>query len=251
MLEAVPTEDELARLYYELARIGARASGDRAPWRYGRPSKEELVVLACEASRYDPRLLWVAVSFLTQKYDGLNPLVLRRVNDRARWPAALAVAFEFARRVRPEPELRDVAEFVVRRVSRARDELFFIGTRKPGGKMIERIASESLAEYRRWGYLGSEVPIAKELGSTVRGTMAWAQRRNVLLRLGRRGAFSPTDYMNAIDRCVSRRQAARDLSAADFLVREGNTRAIRYRLAEPRPTPPVPPPRRRAAGRSA
>ncbi|MBS1111510.1 MAG: hypothetical protein H6Q88_3502 [Anaeromyxobacteraceae bacterium] len=58
-LGSVPLEvREIPRLYAELEGVGARVEGRRVPWRFGKPSPEELIVLAAQASRQEPRLLW-------------------------------------------------------------------------------------------------------------------------------------------------------------------------------------------------
>ncbi len=223
---------EIGRLYHELSLLGARAEGPRAPWRFGRPSAEELVVLAAQASRHEPRLLWVLVELLARAYDRFDPLKLRRALGRARWPATLGVAFEFARRAARSRELDDVAAFVLERVAPAPGERFFLGTRAFGGELARRDVEESLAEYRRWGYFSREEPIAKELGAAAHGTLGPRERMNLLRRLAeRRGSVTLRDYLSALRGRASRRQATRDLSSADFLVRTGTTRGARYRLA--------------------
>jgi hypothetical protein len=116
----------------------------------------------------------------------------------------------------------------------ARGERFFKGTRAFAGALARRDVEESLAEYRRWGYFGREEPFAKELGTQARGTLAPAERLNVLRRLAGRGAaFTIAEYLTALRSRASRRQAARDLANAPFLARTGATRAARYRLASP------------------
>jgi len=225
-------EDELPRLYHELARLGARVEGRTGPWRHGRPGAEELVVLAAQAARQEPRLLWVVVELLARGYDRFDPLKLRRALGRARWPAALAVALEFARRAAPSAELDDVAAFILRRLAPARGERFFLGTRAFAGALARRDVEESLAEYRRWGYYGREEPLAKELGARLRGTLARQERLNLLRRLAeRRKSVALGEYLAALDGRASRRQASRDLATAPFLRRTGATRAARYRLA--------------------
>lgn len=90
---------------------------------------------------------------------------------------------------------------------------------------------ESLAEYRRWGYFAREEPFAKELGTVARGTLGPAERRNLLRRLAeRKRTITLADYLAALRGRSSPRQASRDLARAPFLVREGRTRAARYRL---------------------
>jgi hypothetical protein len=201
-------------------------------WRFGRPTPEELLVLAAQASRQEPRLLWVLVELLARGYDRFDPLKLRRALARARWPAALAVALEFARRVARSPELDDVAEFVLARVAPARGERFFLGTRAFGGALARRDVEESLAEYARWGYFSREEPLAKELGAAVHGTLARRERMNLLLRLAeRQGTITMSEYLAALRGRASRRQASRDLATAPFLVQRGITRGARYQLA--------------------
>lgn len=232
-LTAVPEgEDELARLYHELAAIGARVEGRRRPWRFGRPSREELVVLAAQAARREPRLLWAVVELLARAYEGLDPLRLRRAALRGRWPGTVAVALEFARRAARSEELDDWARFVTARIAPAAGERFFLGTRAFSGAQARRDAEESLAEYKRWGYLGREEPLAKELGSAARGTLAPAERLNLLRRVAERsGSVTLADYVAALKGRASQRQAQRDLAAAPFLERRGRTRAARWVLA--------------------
>jgi hypothetical protein len=231
-LDDVPREErELARLYYELALAGARVEGRRYAWRHGSPTPEELVVLAAQAARHDPRLLWVVVELLARSYARFNPLELRRGALRARWPAALAVALDFARQAAPSAELDDYARFVTGPIGPARGERFFLGTHAFGGALARRDAEESLAEYKRWGYLAREAPFAKELGSAARGTLERNERRNLLRRLAeRRGNVSLADYVEALRGTVSRRQAQRDLRDAPFLKKRGNTRGASYVL---------------------
>ncbi len=229
-LTQVPHEDrEIARLYHELSGIGARVEGRRMPWRFGQPSREELLVLAAQAARHEPRLLWVVVELLARSYDRFDPLAVRRAASRARWPAAVAVALEFARRVVRSEELDDWARFVTAPIRPARGERFFLGTRAFGGAQARRDAEESLAEYKRWGYLGREEPFAKELGSGARGTLGPAERMNLLRRVAeRQGSVTLGEYLEALKGKGSARQAQRDLAAARFLERRGRTRGARW-----------------------
>lgn len=222
---------EVPRLYFELARLGARAEGRNVPWHLGKLSPEETLVLAADASRQDARLLWVLVDLLARAYERFHPLLLRRAALNGRFPAALGVAFEFAKEARPSQELSDMADFVTKRLPRAGGEAFFIGTHALGGTLARREAEESLKEYKRWGYLSREVPLAKELGSSARGHLGAAERQNVLRRVAEaRESFSLSDYLDALGGRASVRQASRDLAQAPFLEKRGTTRGARYRL---------------------
>ncbi len=238
-LEQVPrAERELARLYHELAAIGARVEGRRYPWRFGKPSPEELVVLAAQAARYDARLLWAAVELVAREYGRLNPLELRRAAQRARWPAALGVVLEFAQRAARSDELDDYARFVTGPIAPAQGERFFLGAHVFAGVQARRDAEESLREYKRWGFLGREEPFSKELGVAAHGTLGRPERMNLLRRLvERRGSVAFAEYFAALGGRVSARQASRDLRDAPFLKVEGRTRGARYRLVRHAPAP--------------
>jgi hypothetical protein len=236
-LSGPPDESTLARLYHELGRLGARAIGRRAEWGYGKPGAEEVVVLASQAARHDPRLLWILVELLARQPDALNPLRLRAALAGSRWPAALGVVLEFARRASREPALRDLQRLVMRGVRPAAGEQFFVSSHGFAGPLARREAEESLAEYKRWGYLSREEPLAKELGPGAHGTLARPERMNLLRRLAERlGTLSLPDYLEALGGRSSARQASRDLATAPFLVRSGATRAARYALAREGPS---------------
>ena len=130
-LRRIPSDvGEVSRLYHELGVLGAPAEGEKRPWSFGAPSPEEVVVLAAQAARRDPRLLWLVVELLARRFDELDPLKLRRAAERSRWPATIAVALEFARRANPSVELADVAAFVTRRLPIAAGEPMESGRRR-------------------------------------------------------------------------------------------------------------------------
>jgi len=240
-LARTPATATLTRLYYELGQRGARTLGHKADWEYGNPSVEDLVTLASQASRYDPRLLWVLVEFLAHNYGALNPVRLRSAARESRWPAALGVAFEFSRQVSHNSELEELYKFTMRGIPRANGEQFFVSTHAFAGNLARREAEESLSEYKRWGYLSREEPFAKELGFTAHGTLARTERLNLLRRLVERlGSIALSDYIEALGQKASPRQASRDLATAPFLARHGKTRGARYLLRDTRkPSQPL------------
>jgi hypothetical protein len=145
-LEHPPGQRTLTRLYHELGRLGGRSIGKRTDWEYGDPGPEELVVLASQVARHDPRTLWILVQLLATRCATLNPVALRSALRDSRWPAALGVAFEFARRAARDPELDGFARFVMRGVPRAAGEQFFVSSNAFSGSLARRDAEESLAE---------------------------------------------------------------------------------------------------------
>jgi hypothetical protein len=147
------------------------------------------------------------------------------------------VAFEFARRASRDRDLDGFSRMVMRGVAREPGEQFFLSASSFAGPLARRDAEESLAEYKRWGFLSREEPIAKELGTSAHGTLARRERLNMLRRLVERlGSVSLSDYLEGLGGKASSRQASRDLATAGFLVRKGTTRGARYSL-EPTGSP--------------
>ena len=72
LLAHAPLPRELARLYHELARLGAPSVGERQPWRYRPKGREGLLALAGEMLRYDPRLLSILLQLLLEHWAALE-----------------------------------------------------------------------------------------------------------------------------------------------------------------------------------
>jgi hypothetical protein len=226
-----PTENELARLYHELAKVGATTVGELRPWTYEPGSLEQLVVLAGEMLRYDPRLLSVLVQWFPVHYRELNPLELRRELEGARYPQSLLVALEFARLASPDPELQYFADYVSMgfgRVSPA--ERFFLGTETPGSRRAARNLGRNLKPYARWGFIGQERPVVDPVTKRTVGAYDAATRRAILERLASRHSdFSIAEYLDAVDHSVTRQQALSDLKTTPGLERTGAGRGSRWR----------------------
>jgi hypothetical protein len=226
-----PTEDELARLYHELAKVGASTVGERRPWPYEPESLEQLVVLTGEMLRYDARLLSVLVQWLPAHYQELNPLRLRHELAGSRYPQSLLVALTFARLASPDPEFQYFVDYVSMgfgRVSPA--ERFFLGTESPGSRRAARKLGRNLKPYARWGFVGQERPIVDPVTKKTVGAYDAETRRAILERLAsRRNDFSIADYLDAVDHSVTRQQALSDLKAAPWLERTGAGRGSRWR----------------------
>lgn len=229
LLLDAPTEDELARMYWELAELGAPSAGAKRPWRYQPASREEIVCLAAEMCRHDARLLTVLVAWLRQSWEALNPLALRREMPRMKRPQALCVTLSFVRSGRVDPELRRMVAYVCagwRPVSPV-EQFFFDGDR-PGSKLGERRFGRSLAEYSRWGFLGLERPQTDVYRKTTVGRFDRASRIDLLRKMAkRRGEITLTEYLGEIDHAISRPQAVHDARAAGLVLR-GRKRGGRW-----------------------
>ena len=66
LLQRPPTQGDLERLYRELAELGAPSVGRATDWSYAPGSREELLGLAGEMLRYDPRLLSIVAGAVAE-----------------------------------------------------------------------------------------------------------------------------------------------------------------------------------------
>lgn len=232
-LEHAPTESELARLYYELAKLGATSVGEDTPWPYAPQSHEQLLVLASQMMRYDPRLLSILVQWFATYYSTLNPLQLRRELRETRWPQSLLVALEFARLDASDPELDAFNKYVRTGFDRVEPaERFFFETDRPGSRGAARNLGRNLAPYARWGFIGQERPTVDPVSKRSVGRYDAQTRRRILGELVERYAdFSIGDYLSAVDHSISRQQALADLRACGAIVPTGGGRGARWRRA--------------------
>lgn len=232
LLARPPTDDDLARVYHELARLGAPAVGRRAPWPYRAPRRERLLALAAEMSRYDARLLSILLELLVTRWRDANPVWLRDEMHRMRWPQALCVVLEFAKAASRDAELAYFVDYLQRgwgRVDRA--ERFAIGGERPGSRMAARHLGRNLAAYGRWGFIGTERPTWSATGKQVVGRYDATTRRAILGDLlARQPTLRLADYLDAVDHTITRQQALADLRAHEGLRPIGRGRGARWQL---------------------
>lgn len=233
LLAHPPSEPELERLYYELAQLGAPSVGRRSQWPFQVESTEHLVALAGEMLRYDPRLLSILLSWFATTWHRLDLIRMREWMRRMRWPQALLVVVEFARRARAsDAELRFAADYLsagLRPVDPP--ERFFFDIERPGSRRAEQRLGRSLEAYSKWGFTGSERPAVDVFEKALVGRYDAPTRQRIARDLAGRGAISISEYLDAIDHTVSRPQAVHDLRAAGLVLR-GRGRGARWEPPE-------------------
>lgn len=232
LLRHPPTDAELERLYHELALIGATSVGLKRPWGYRPRTKEDLIALASEMLRYDARLLSVLLQYLIANWSELNPIQLRAALRTMRWPQAMLVVLEFAKVATDDPEFRYFAEYVSAGFTRLEPaERFFMDAERPGSRVAQRTLGRNLQPYARWGFVGSEKPIADVATKRTVGRYDSETRRRILQELASNVAdFTLADYLAAVDHAISRQQALLDLRHSPNLVSSGRGRGARWHV---------------------
>lgn len=230
VLDHAPTEHELARLYYELSLIGGSSVGKKNRWPYRCVTREDLLALAGDMLRYDARLLSILLQLVLARFRELNPLALRVQMQQMRCPQALLVVLDFCKQATTDAELRHFADYVCAGWSRVDPpERFFLDAERPGSRISQRKLGRNLAPYARWGFIGTERPIVDPKTKRAVGRYDAATRRRILGDLAAtRADFTLADYLEAVDRAISRQQALADLHACASVRSAGHGRGAKW-----------------------
>lgn len=191
----------------------------------------------CQWIRFDSRLGEISVKYFIRTWSEINPIALHEAFQQQAWPNILGVLLEFCK-IRT-PAFRAWKKAATHQLARSHWEQFYIGKRRIAGKLMLDDARFSLKEYRNWGYLAREVLVNKKSTRTLNGAATYdpstrTQILNELLKTHSR--ITTLHYWNAIGRCISRRQAERDLKHHPELQSFGVTKA-RFFKARPAKSP--------------
>ena len=209
----IPTSAHLSRLYYELGRWGARSVGEKKKWRYRFETKEELIAVAADWSRYDPRLLQILVQWGLESWTTWHPVLIRSVMKRMTTPQTVGVVAGFMTTANPlDRELELFLNYLIADLKPVSPQFYFFDLYLPGSRLAERAAKESLEEFKQWGFLSRERVLID--AKTKRGVGSWdpESRRHILKRLfQRRRQIQISDYLEELQYSISRQQALLDL----------------------------------------
>lgn len=212
-------------MYFELSLLGAGAVGEKKSWPYRISQKEELIALAGDMSRFDPRLFDILVEFLHAHWRDFNPLIVRTFMKNMDTPQALLAVLRFALVPHTDPETAYLYDYLRKGWSPAPCQLFFKNLYQPGSQNMTRAAAESLQEFREWGFLARERPILH--GKTRKSLGHWGpgERERILNRLlAQKKEITLSRYLEALERSISRQQALIDLKNHPGLKMKGKGR---------------------------
>lgn len=215
MMRKIPTEKNLARLYYELGRIGARSVGEKKKWDYRWKDPESLLALACDWSRFDPRLLEVLVEYGLNHWRQIRPQTLRANMRQMETPQTVGVVASFIQTARPEDkEAEAFWNYVTFDLKPVSPQFYFRDLYTPGSRLARRAALESLAEFRAWGFLARAMIVVDPATKRTVGTWNQEARFNMLRRLfSEQKQIQISDYLEELNHTLSRQQALLDLKS--------------------------------------
>jgi len=232
MIRQIPTTVHLNRLYFELAKIGAFCVGEQRGWPYKIDNKEELIALACDMSRHDPRLVDVLAEFFVRKWREINPAKLRGYYKNMKTPQTVAVIMEFLTTVTKDEEAVYLAQYLTSGLRPVPLQFYFFNLYSVGGRLATRAAEEGVYEYKKWGFLACERPVINSEKRLMSGTFDNVARRNILKRLiDEKKEISLGEYLSALKFTVSRQQALLDIKAIGLIKHGGAGRAVKWKMA--------------------
>lgn len=175
------------------------------------PTSDDLALYS-QWSRFDPRLAEILVEYIAKNWKRIPPVSLRESLLIQPWPSVAAVLFEFVGAKLKGSHTSKLyaywAKLITLDFKKAGGEQYFIGLRQLGGKAMLEDAAFPLQAYCRWGYLARENLVSKSTSASLS-----PQTRTEILKTlfaGERRVRTE-QYWQAIGKCVSRRQAERDL----------------------------------------
>lgn len=221
-----PTLNHLSRIYFELSKLGALASGERKPWPYGPViDTESIFAIALQMSRYDPRLFDILVEFFYLNWKQWNPYRLRMIFSTIETPQVGCVIAEFILAKTENLECHYFFKYLTKGFQPVAPQLFFKSLYQPASKNMQRAAFEPIEEFSVWGFLANERPVIHEEPRILLGHWGCKTRQNIIYRLAsEKKKFSISDYLEKVDHSISRQQALADLKDSPHICARGKGR---------------------------
>ena len=233
MIDNLPlSESESARLYWELAQLGAFCTGKQEPWPYQNLGQEALMSLALAQTRYDPRLLEILVDFFRHGKLELNPIHFKQELKKLNALQIACAVGEFVLDSEAPEAQHDLFRFLMTGTRPMPTQLFYKNLYPIAGTQMESAITTPLWALKKWGFLASDPPLLKDHPWAKRVYLFDLASRLALLRslAQRQKHFSLKDYLKTIRFSISRQQALKDLSCLRNLVKQRRTKGMVYSL---------------------
>ncbi|MBI2342535.1 MAG: hypothetical protein HYU98_07380 [Deltaproteobacteria bacterium] len=191
-----------------------------------------MLALACEMSRFDPRLFGILVSYFLQNWRKINPVDIRLHYKDMACPQTIAVVGEFVTAVAKDNELIFFIQYLNRGLFPVAYQFYFHNLYAPGGKLAARAVEEGLCEFKKWGFFACERPVINLSTRETAGSLDAASRLNILKGIVKeKKEISIGDYLEATRNSISRQQALLDIKESGLVIRVGNGRGARWKAA--------------------
>ena len=176
---------------------------------------ESLFALGCDWSRFDPRLLEVLVDFGLHHWKELHPQKLREKMREMETPQTVGVVASFIQTTSPQDKEMGVFwDYVLFNLKPLSPQFYFRDLYTPGSTLANRAASESLTEFKEWGFLSRERIVVDPSTKKTVGTWDQPARFNILRRLfTQKKHLQISDYLEELHHTISRQQALLDLKS--------------------------------------
>ncbi len=223
---------ERASLYARLSLLGARVFQRDGDAHFSFLTDEEVLAVAAEESRFDYRLLYILVEFLSTHYIKFHPFRIRSASRNFRSPQVWGVIADYCALLSEKKDRKSFFSIITDQLQPAPFQLYFNPLRRPRPKESKKVLSMTADPFFRWGYFSNEPPISKELRKPRRGYAPSLQRRHYVIArlLHEKKYVSLPEYRKAVGNSVSRQTAHRDLISFPGIKRKGDRRGRRYFL---------------------
>jgi len=223
--------NELSSLYFQLQKFGAYARGDDTGC-FNELSREEILAIAIESSRWDIRLLYIVIDFIANHFQEIRLFKLKSFVQKNPTPEVIGVIKEFSALRSHDDDLKLFFMVLIRDIKpQAQFKLFYVGGIL-NSETIEHESTHSLKEYKKWGFLCTEFPFLKESTSKKKLIHYSKEERIRILEelLHTKKQISLLDYLKAIQFSVTRQHARLDLLSHPSIVTKGQTKGTTYQL---------------------
>lgn len=225
----IPTLNHLSRAYYELGLLGTRSVGEKRSWPYRPKSREELLALCGELSRFDPRLFELLIQTILLQWEHFDWLKFRRTVLKMTTPQVFGVIFEILNRDITHKELANCLRFLIHGISPAPTQYFYHLLYTPGSPMAQRALTNRLKEFEKWGFLASERPVLDADRKNTAGSMSRQARLECLRALiTKKKNIRLQDYIQSLSHPISRQQALLDIKELPGIRRKGKGRGAHW-----------------------
>ena len=204
-LEKIPSKQKLLRAYNQLLDHSTKLASIRE------------LCLWSQWTRFDPRLAELLISYICKFWKILPAPILNETLKTLPWPATFAVLCEYVKDIQKDKVFNVWMKCIVSDIPPAKNELYFIGLQKFGGRQNFDNAVNALKFYRKWGFLSREYLTSKGKDRGRKTLLPKSTRLGILKELlQKKNRITTQEYRQATHKLVSIRQAQRDLKKQDL-----------------------------------